>query len=486
MKFPNFNMNKSFAARALVLLAGLLLMAAAASAQTAPGNLGVEIDQCANGPLSAPIQCNVATANDGYVRGQLGSSKSHYLEGQFVPIRLVTTGAVVSQSYTVTLGYDYTKSGKYANDYISTYNLTENIGNDPCAGVSGCNSGSSTTFPIPNDPQVNAGFDGISGTSDDITYTPGLLTCFGCTITNVSNFTLTGSTSGDSSKLFAVTFTADSSTSVIAYSSHISTRTDWGINNSAIAITGSPYHNFIDSFPGANQGNRDLQMSADAIIFPATVTIIKLVNNAGFSDNFHSFGFTSTNFGFPTFSLMDTDSGQFTSGPGGSISNANITNFDAQTGTITVTENDPTGTGYTLLSMSCDVQPGGLNVLGTATPGTTASRTVTIVPAEGNFITCTYTNSQLTVTAAPATVSGRVTTAAGAGIKGVSVALNDLTTGQTRYTLTNSFGYYTFSNAQTEDFYAVAVESKKYRFQTNIQTFTLQNDLLDVNFVALP
>ena len=486
MKFPNFNMNKSFAARALVLLAGLLLMAASVSAQSAPGNLGVELNQCANGSFSAPIQCNIASGNDGYTRGELGASKSHYKEGDFVPIRLVVTGAVPGTSYTATLGYDYTKSGTYANDYIGTYTQTESTGNDPCAGVSGCSSASPTTFGIPLDPQVAAGFDGISGNSDDITQTPGVLTCFGCHITAVSGYTLTGSTTGDSTKTFSVTFTADLATAVIAYSSHISTRTDWGINNSAIAITGAPYHNFIDSFPGANDGNRDLQMSAAAIVFPATVTIIKLVNNAGFSDNFHSFGFTSTNFGFPTFSLMDTDSGQFTSGPGGSISNANITNFDAQTGTITVTENDPTGTGYTLLSMSCDVQPGGLNVLGTATPGTTASRTVTIVPAEGNIITCTYTNSQLTVTAAPATVSGRVTTAAGAGIRGVSVALNDLTTGQTRYTLTNSFGYYTFSNAQTEDFYAVAVESKKYRFQSNIQTFTLQNDLLDVNFVALP
>jgi len=487
MKFPNFNMNKSFTARALVLLAGLLLMAASFTAQTkidsTTSNLGVEIDQCANGSLSNPIHCNVSTGNDGYGRGDLVSSKSHYKEGDFVPIRVVTTGATVGQSYTVTLGFDYTKSGTYANDYVSTYNLTESVSNDPCVGVSGCNSGSGITFPIPNDPQVNAGFDGIAGTADDITYTTGVLTCFGCHITAVSDFTLTGSTSGDSSKLFTVTFTADAANSVIAYSSHISTRVDWGINNSAIAISGAPYHNFIESCPGANEGNRDLQMAATAIIFPASVTIVKLVENLGFSDNFHSFGFhSSTNFvAAGTFSLTDTNSDEFL---GGSISNTDIENFDAQNGgTITVSEDDTTGTGYTFSKLECNVQAGGLNVLGTAT---VSSRTATIVPAEGNIITCTYTNTALNVTAAPATIGGRVTTAYGNGISGVSVGLTDLTTGKTRYALTNSFGYYTFTNCMTEDFYFVGIESKRYRFATNQKSFTLLDNLLDVNFVANP
>src|SRR5690349_7604624 len=123
MKFPNFNMNKSFMARVLVLLAGLFLMAAAAAAQSAPTSLGLDIEQCGNGPAGAnpPVRCDHDSANDGYTRGQLGASKSHYKEGDSVPIRVVLTGATPLQQYTVTVGYDYTTGGHYANDYLTTY-----------------------------------------------------------------------------------------------------------------------------------------------------------------------------------------------------------------------------------------------------------------------------------------------------------------------------------------------------------------------------
>jgi hypothetical protein len=110
MKFPNFNMNKSFTARALVLLAGLFLIASSALAQTKidspTASLGLDIEQCANGPANAnpPVRCDHDSANDGYTRGQLGASKSHYKEGDSVPIRVVLTGATPLQQYTVTIG----------------------------------------------------------------------------------------------------------------------------------------------------------------------------------------------------------------------------------------------------------------------------------------------------------------------------------------------------------------------------------------------
>ena len=83
---------------------------------------------------------------------------------------------------------------------------------------------------------------------DDITQIPGVLTLFGGEITNVSAYTLDGSYAGDSSTSITVSFEADVATPVLAWGGHISTRKDWGATNSAISISGSPYHtNLVDS-----------------------------------------------------------------------------------------------------------------------------------------------------------------------------------------------------------------------------------------------
>src|SRR5687767_9205795 len=267
MKFPQVSiMDKINVTRLVVFLMtvaalSLTVVAQKQSGGLAPEAIGIDIEQCANGPLSAPINCNVSTGNDGYARGNVNESKSHYYEGDFVPIRFIATDLVVGSSYTVTLGYDYTKGGKYATDYLGDYDETESVMNNPCVNVTGCTQVGVTTFPIPLDPQVAAGFDGIPATGDDITQTPGVFSCFGCTITGVTGYSLGGSTAGDSSKTFTITFTADKTNIVIAYGSHISTRSDWGLANSAVNISGSPYHNYVVDFPGANGGSRDLQLS---------------------------------------------------------------------------------------------------------------------------------------------------------------------------------------------------------------------------------
>ena len=140
------------------------------------------------------------------------ASKSHYFEGDSVPIRIVSENLPLG-TYTVTIGYDFTKSGTYATDYLTSYNRTESVMNDPCVGVSGCNSGTFTTFDIPVDPQVTAGFNGVDDApvgptgGDDILQTPGVFTCYGCTINSASAYSLMGSVTGDSSKFITLTFT---------------------------------------------------------------------------------------------------------------------------------------------------------------------------------------------------------------------------------------------------------------------------------------
>jgi len=492
-------MNKSLAARTVVFLVCVAAMAISVSAQKtswtwqkttlAPEAIGVDLEHCANGPLSAPIPCNTSGANEGYGRGALVPSKSHYIEGDSVPIRIVADGLTIGQSYTVTIGYDFTKGGKYATDYLTDYDRTESVDNNPCVDVAGCTLASETTFPIPLDPEVANGFDQAPGGGDDIVQIPGSFSCFGCTITAVSGYTRSGSQAGDSSKTLTITFTADQETVVIAYGAHISTRVDWGIDNSAINISGSPYHNFIVDFPGSNQGNRDLQVSADAVIFPAQVTIIKSVttlpvppDGPGSTSTF-VFDFTSSaNLGTSMFSLVDDVVG---SGGGGTASQSfgSLVLFGADNA-ITVTEANYAPT-WTLASLTCVETPGGLpNTLNTTT--SIPNRTATIILEEGEFVTCTFSNTQLAPTAAPASVSGRVLDSFGTGIGGARLNMTDAQSGNTWTVISNPFGYYTIEGPEVGNFYIMTISHKRYSFASDTRTFTLNEDLIDVDWVANP
>src|SRR6185436_3541594 len=60
----------------------------------------------------------------------------------------------------------------------------------------------------------------------------------------------------------------------LAWGGHIATRQDWGSGSSAVAISGSPYHTRLIALDGSG-GNQDRSLSADAVIFPGSITIIK-------------------------------------------------------------------------------------------------------------------------------------------------------------------------------------------------------------------
>jgi hypothetical protein len=355
------------------------------------------------------------------------------------------------------------------------------MGNNPCSGVTGCSLGTFTTAPIPVDPEVTNGFDQSPGGTDNIVQIPGVFTCFGCTLTSTSGYSRDGLQSGDSSKNITLFFTADQANIVIAYGSHISTRSDWGTLNSAINITGSPYHNYIVDFPGANSGSRDLQLSAAAVIFPADITIIKAVttNLPGFPPGDTStfrFDFTST---LGSFFLIDDQAG---SGGGGTASTSfgGITAFGSAN-TVVVTEN--AYENWTLLSIICTSNPNG----GTGTNNNTdpaGARNVGIVLEEGESVTCTFNNSQLAPTAASVTVSGRVVDSFGYGISGARLMITDVQTGTSWSALSNNFGYYTLQGPTAGGFYMMSVSHKRYTFADGTRTFSLNEDVAGVDWVA--
>ncbi|MCA1576138.1 MAG: hypothetical protein LC794_02085, partial [Acidobacteria bacterium] len=336
-----------------------------------------DLDQCANGPNSAPVPCTL----DAWQNGNVNQNQAHYKEGDSVPYRLKMAELVVGGTNTVTISYDTTKSGKHALDYLTDYDRTESVGNNPCSGVAGCTLASETTFPIPLDPRVANGQNQAPGGGDDITQIPGSFSMFGGTITAVSGYTVTGSYAGDSTTFLTITFTANVTNPVLAWGGHIGTRLDWGTANSAINISGSPYHTRLEDINGGG-GNQDRSLSASAVFFPISVTIVKETNPD--DAQFKTFDYTTTGTGLSAFSLAPTN------GTTSASTNFSLNDESART----VTESDPHASPpeFNLTNLACVQTDGGLGVGSFSV--NLAGRTVSFAPKEGQFLTCTFTNTE--------------------------------------------------------------------------------------------
>ncbi|WP_353509976.1 hypothetical protein, partial [Intrasporangium sp.] len=332
-------------------------------------NPAANIDQCANDPAPSPNTDGCSTSATDWVNGNVVASKALYFEGDSLPYRVKLTDLSLA-SHTLTIQWDTTKGGKHALDYLTTFNRTVADAN-PCVGVSGCLPGTFSTFPIPADTQV---------TGAGVTPVPGVFTMYGGTITAVSAYSYPGGNgfAGDKTAQITITFDASVTNPVLAWAGHISTRADWGLSNSAVTINGSPYHTSLVDLDTKSIGSQDVQLSADAVIFPGSITVIKQATPEGDT----AFGFTASPSPLSNFSLTDD----------GTTANtkvfSNITDFK----TYTVSEDAPTG-AWTFGAANCTVtSPNG----GTQT---VVGRVATIALKEGENVTCTYTNlKQATLT----------------------------------------------------------------------------------------
>jgi len=344
-------------AGALARATSLLGTHAAINAALSGGNESANLDQCANGNPLSSTACNSSNASD-WVNGNLGSSKATYFEGDSIPYRM-SFDNLGAGSHTVTIQWDTTKSGKHAIDYLTTYTRTVTSA-DACAGRTGC--GSPSTFPIPVDPNVTGG---------GVTPVAGNFTLYNGTISSVSSYSLTGSYSGDSSTSITITFTATGSSATLAWGGHIASRADWGLNNAAVNISGSPYHTRLLDLDGSG-GNQDRSLSADAVIFPGFIHIVKTATGGN-----STFSYTASPSPLADFTIT-------TSGGTGEHDFNGIKTFT----TYTVNEGTPP-TGWTFVSLNCSV------AAGTANGGTqtVSGAQVTIDLKEGEEVTCTYTNN---------------------------------------------------------------------------------------------
>lgn len=430
------------------------------------------LDQCANGPADKPpIMCNGAA----WQNGDLNANQAHYLEGESVPYRMRFSGLTVGKTdNTVTIEWDTTENSgaKHALDYLTDFDRNE-PGADPCSGVTGCTLSSATTFAISLDPNVvAAGVTQIGGQ---------VFTMYGGQITVASAYTIDGSYSGASKTRITLTFRSDVSNPVLAWGGHISTRHDWGPDKSAIAIPGAPYHMRLYDLNGKD-GHQDRSLQSSAAIFPATVTIEKLVFNLdGTFKSSIPFEFqSSANFGTTSFFLTDNNP---LADVGDSITNSSIVLFGAANA-ITVKELSPAVNRYSLSDLYCtEVGVGIAPVENTTWDLTTA--TANIIPDEGEVITCTFKNSQLELTAAPASLGGRVLTSAGSPIRGAMLQVTRVATGETKYSITGTFGHYQFDDLEAGEAYVITVNAKRYVFQPNTQLVELRDNVADLDFIAL-
>ena len=86
-------------------------------------------------------------------------------------------------------------------------------------------------------------------------------------------------------------------------------------------------------------------------------------------------------------------------------------------------------------------------------------------------------------TAALVSVSGRVLTAQGRGIRNVVITMTD-SSGNPRTATSTSFGYFRFENVMAGETYIFTATGKRFSFGENAQVHSITEDITDLVFVA--
>jgi hypothetical protein len=223
---------------------------------------------------------------------------------------------------------------------------------------------------------------------------------------SLGSYVRTGSYTGDSSTSIKIFFRANIATPVLAWGGHIASHSDWP-NASAVDITGSPFHMSLAGLDGGSVGSQDKQLSSAAVTFPAILRITKNVlhnDGTGFYDGTQSFAFGTT---LPS----PNDSFTLQNNP---LPLINQRQFSTTTFGTPVTITEVANAAYIPTpAINCTGTLNGANV--NVAP-VYSSLGVTVTPAEGVLINCTFVNKQyqqtLTVTKTVTATHGGQATAA--------------------------------------------------------------------------
>ena len=229
----------------------------------------VNLDQCANDLNNdkSTGQCGMGT-DAKWQNGSLNDQNSTYFEGDSVPFRARFSGLTVGNAasgpfYTITIEHEYHKGGKYAYDYLTSWNAT--YGGDPCGFDT---SGPNTVTPCPAVVDSTTAIPGGTG----------FFECRGCDM--VSATTGPVSASGqDVEHSVVVQFYATVTNPILLWGGHLAKDSDHaGVDNGAADISGAPFHMRTTSFVCSNDrtcsaGNEDRSIQPGAIeSTPAAVT----------------------------------------------------------------------------------------------------------------------------------------------------------------------------------------------------------------------
>ncbi len=150
------------------------------------------------------------------------------------------------------------------------------------------------------------------------------------------------------------------------------------------------------------------------------------------------------------------------------------TAFDAY-----LTLHTPSGTG----SLEDDDSGGGSNARIPASGTYTLPETGTYTIEASTFGQAQTGSYTLNITGpATGTISGRVVTPSGSGLRNATVSLTD-SLGVRRTATTSSFGFYSFTDVPVGPDYVIRISSRQYRFTP--QTLQFNDDLTNVNFTGL-
>lgn len=206
----------------------------------------INLDQCANGPINAPLPCTGAQ----WQNGSLNAQNSHYTENDSSPYRAVLSGMTVGDLVTITIQYAFTTSSLHTHDYLTSWD--HSVSGDPCSGLP-CAGSIPISLTIPIDPVLATCGTGVP-------QQPGVFSGYGISLTTavyVGNHQCQGQTIDVTMNVSFIVLSPDA---VLAWGGHIAQQNDWGIGKTASSLGGAPYHMRILDWTYKNVGNQDRSM----------------------------------------------------------------------------------------------------------------------------------------------------------------------------------------------------------------------------------
>lgn len=88
--------------------------------------------------------------------------------------------------------------------------------------------------------------------------------------------------------------------------------------------------------------------------------------------------------------------------------------------------------------------------------------------------------------AALASISGRVSSPSGVGIKSVILSIQDASSGFVLTTITGPFGFYRFDGLEVGRSYVITLTSKRFTFTSSPMLITLDDEISGLDWVANP